>query len=246
MQTQALMFLVDVDLPCHEALKAAASTVVKDFSKGFPLQLEDWDSERFKVAIWNLRVDSFGTVGTRALWDVLGVRKAPGDFCIRAELEIDKVTAEDGDAFLSGSDDQASGRKHQRVFAYAEYDLEPPLMESEIRGQMLFENGFRGVRADIDWLKHTPLPVSSWVDRSLCAEMQMMTSFCLKLMNEGLAGTAELNAMLHGRLMVYTSIPPCLSCVGVLWQFALHFQRVDLQFANGSGCRLESFMKRQG
>merc|ERR1712028_162690 len=155
----------------------------------------------------------------------------------------------DKDAFISdGGDKVSAGRKHQRVFSYAEYDIEPPMGESEIRGQMLFENGFRSIRANIKWLKCTPLPVSSWVDRNLCAEMQMMTTFCSLLLKEGLAGepdlNSNLNAMLRGNFMVYTSIPPCLSCVGVLWQFALHFPGMQLHFANGSGCRLDSFMKR--
>lgn len=244
MQTQALMFLIDVDLPCHEALKTLADKVVLDFAVAMPLRHEDWNSEKPKAIIAKLHVDSFGTVGTRLLWDRLGVLEAPAEFCLRAEEEIGKVNAEDRAAFISDAEDQVSGRKHQRVFAYAEYEIEPPPGEAEITGKMLFENGFRGVRAETNLLQRMQLPVNSWVDRSLCAEMQMMTMFCCQLAKEGLAGGPELNAMLCGRLLVYTSIPPCLSCVGVLWQFLMNFPGMELQFANGSGCRLESFMKR--
>merc|ERR1712137_1013872 len=102
--------------------------------------------------------------------DALGVGEAPGDFCARARQHIEEVTREDGDA-LALQPQGTMSRKHQRVFAYAEYDLEPPPGEAKICGKMLFENGFRTARAGERWLRHTPLPVNSWVDRSLCSEM---------------------------------------------------------------------------
>jgi len=230
-------------------LKQEVARVVARFVAVIPPRIEDWDPERVRATVWDLRVDSFGHVGSRLLWDALGVPQAPADFAERARRQIEEVNAADGDAFLRDAEEKttaATGKKHQRVFAYAEYRLEPPPGDDPelIRGRMLFENGFRSMRSDLKWFKHTPLPVNTWVDRSLCAEMQMMTEFCTQLKKENLAGREEVNELLRGDLFVYTSTPPCVSCVGVLWQFKLYFRHVDLRFVSGSGRSLEAWMRR--
>mmetsp|Transcript_121613 Transcript_121613/g.378105 ORF Transcript_121613/g.378105 Transcript_121613/m.378105 type:complete len:212 (+) Transcript_121613:1-636(+) len=203
-----------------------------------------WDAERIRAAVQATHLDSFGHVGSRLLWDRLGVPEAPLEFCGRAERCIEQVLLKDSSA-LAQQTTGAGWRKHQRVFAYAEYDLEPPPGEEEIRGRMLFENGFRAIRGDQRWLKHTPLPLNSWVDRSLCSEMQLLTILCTQLNLEGLAAAddAELNETLRGSLWVYTSSPPCISCVGVLWQFRLLFPNMELQFSSGSWRGVEAWTR---
>lgn len=210
-----------------------------------PREFGEWDGERVRGAVWDIGVDSFGHVGGRLLWDALGVPEPPAEFCGRARRHIDDVVSADGCA-LAQQHAESAGHKHRRVFAYAEYDLEPPPGEPEIRGRMLFENGFRTLRTSHRWLQHTPLPINSWVDRSLCSEAQMMATFCSQLKQEGLADAdnTELNSMLHGSLYVYTSAPPCMSCVGVLWQFRLLFRGVEFRFSSGSGRGLDAWMKQ--
>mmetsp|Transcript_82442 Transcript_82442/g.233828 ORF Transcript_82442/g.233828 Transcript_82442/m.233828 type:complete len:210 (+) Transcript_82442:277-906(+) len=202
-----------------------------------------WDGERARGAVWDAGVDSFGHVGSRLLWDALGVPEPPAEFCGRARGRIEDAASAGG---APAQHAESAGHRHRRVFAYAEYDLEPPPGEPEIRGSMLFENGFRALRAGQRWLQHTPLPINSWVDRSLCSEAQMMAAFCSQLKQEGLADAdnTELNSMLHGSLYVYTSAPPCMSCVGVLWQFRLLFRGVELRFSSGSGRGLDAWMKQ--
>lgn len=285
MQVQSLSFLVDVELSCSDVLEQRLSCFVEEFAQMMPSKFEDWDEEQIRATVWANHVDSYGQIGSRLLWDALGVLEAPSDFCERARQQISEVTAGDRAALenedvntnkrkkMEQSESRVDGgaiheerigfideemskchegkkvsvkggtRKHHQVFAYAEYDLEPPPGEQEeIKGRMLFENGFRTVRAQERWLKPTPLPISTWVDRSLCAEAQMMQTFCTQLKLEGLGdlGNTALNELLHGSLYVYTSKPPCISCVGTLWQFQLLFKNVKLRFTSASGRGLAS------
>jgi len=232
---QSLTFLVDVELRCHAALRARLRDEVARFAKALPPGPGDlWDAEAVRQLVAGLKVDTFGHVGSRLFWDCLGVLPASEDFVARAQRQIAEQLADPEIAELTAGVQRDTGRKHQRVFAYAEYDLEPPPGESEICGRMLFENGYRSMRGDQRWLKHTPLPLNTFVDRRLCAEHQMMTEFCTQLKRENLAGSSELNDLLCGRLYVYTSLPPCISCVLTLWQFKMLFAQVELQFSSGS------------
>ncbi|CAE8628100.1 unnamed protein product, partial [Polarella glacialis] len=240
LQVQALSFLVDVDLPCRAVLQQRLEVFVDSFFQAWaPKPFAAWDPDHAKSAVWALKVDGFGIAGSRFLWDRIGVPEASMDFCARARKEISEPLADEAEALADLGPSAGTSRKHQRVFAYAEYDLEPPPGEAEIRGKMLFENGFRTtrVRADQRWLRPTPLPINSWVDRSLCAEMQMMGVLCSQLQVEGLAefGNQELNSLLLGRVDVYTSAPPCISCVGSMWQFKRHFPNISFHFSCSSG-----------
>lgn len=220
-----MAFLVDVELPCREIVTRRLADVVAQFAARLPRHFGNWCPEHVHEMVWAIKVDTFGHVGSRLLWGALGVAVAADDFCARAHQHIDEVIQEDTKAWAlqpAGT----PGRRHQRVFVYAEYDLEPPAGEPEIKGRMLFENGFRTVRAAERWLWHTPLPVNTWVDRSLCSEAQMMTVFCTQLKAEGLADIS--NDALNG----------------VLWQFQLLFRHVELRFASGSGRGLHAWMKR--
>lgn len=228
---QSLTFLVDVELHCHAVLKDRLREAVVRFAKSLPPGPGDlWDAEAVRLHVAGLKVDTFGHVGSRLLWDDLGVSLASAAFVARAQRQITEQLADVSQLSTVMPD----GRKHQRVFAYAEYDLEPPPGEPEILGRMLFENGYRSMRGDQRWLKHTPLPLNTFVDRRLCAEHQMMTEFCTQLKRENLAGDPELNDLLCGHLSVYTSLPPCISCVLTLWQFKMLFNQVDLRFSSDS------------
>lgn len=169
------------------------------------------------------------------------MKEASLEFCLRAQAEIDKADASDTLASNHDGHDGVSGLQHQRVFAYAECDIISPHNEPDVKDCMLFENGFCGTSIDTSMLNYTPLPLNSFVDRSLCAEAKMMAAFCDQLKQKGLAGGSSLNERLLGRLQVYTSQAPCLSCVGVLWQFHLHFPSMELCFSNGRRRRLQSF-----
>eukprot|EP00747_Dinoflagellata_sp_TGD_P142893 gnl/TRDRNA2_/TRDRNA2_176308_c4_seq7.p1 gnl/TRDRNA2_/TRDRNA2_176308_c4~~gnl/TRDRNA2_/TRDRNA2_176308_c4_seq7.p1 ORF type:complete len:314 (+),score=49.47 gnl/TRDRNA2_/TRDRNA2_176308_c4_seq7:221-1162(+) len=243
MQAQSLTFLVDVKLDCHDAVESELRKTLTRFISVMPKKGEPWDQEVMKQAVWDIHIDSFGHIGSRLLWDALGVAETSNQLVKNAQKQIDDIIREDDAVLVPKSMEQGSSRKHQRVFSYAEYELEPPADEQGmICGKMLFENGFRTTRADPRWFKHTPLPINTWVDRSLCAEAQMLAEFCTQLQKEGLAGNPDLNALLHGTLAVFTSAPPCLSCVGVLWQFKLSFPNVELQFSSGVGRGLEAWM----
>jgi len=221
MQVQALTFLADVELPDHEAFVRQLRVYIERFVNVFPHNVEDWDEEAVRLMVYSLRVDGFGHVGSRLLWDILGVPEAPDDFRARAAENIREIGL--ADLRAAGAEGGRSQERRRRVFSYAEYDLEPPRGEDPIQGRMLFENGFRDMRGDAKWLKHTPLPINHEVDRSLCCEIQMLTEFISQLRREGLAGTDELNQALEGRLLVFTTCPPCISCVGILYQFQLYF-----------------------
>lgn len=242
METQALTFLVDVGLSCADALRAKLQVEVLRFLSAMPQRIEDWEEERIKDAVRRLKVDSFGATGSRLVWDELGISKAPSDFEARALQHISELGLTSTGA--QPASEAGSERKHKRVFAYAEYSLEAPVEgEEPIEGKMLFENGFRCMRGDARWLRHVKLPINSWVDRSLCAECQMMTEFCTELARDNLAGTPELNALLKGTLYVFTSSPQCISCLGVLRQFQLLFPAVTMFISHGTGRGMEAWLK---
>ncbi|CAE7360721.1 SBE2.2 [Symbiodinium sp. CCMP2592] len=114
------------------------------------------------------------------------------------------------------------GWRRPRILAYAEYTFTGARTK---RGSLLFENGLRvdGWVADHRWLTPTDLPLSRWVDRALCAEAQLLTSLCQQRELVNLTGEVEL----------YTSSPPCLSCLGLFFQFRGVFPHATLRFSCG-------------
>lgn len=197
-----------------------------------------------RAALRDMHVDGFGHRGSRLIWNAVGVPAAPPSFCERAQQQISETIAVDGLAVASQVLEHDIGascgpRKHRRVFAYAEYDLElVPGAAGRIQGKLLFENGFQSARANAQWFRHTPLPINTWVDRSLCAEAQLLAAFCTQQLADGRPPNA-----LKGRLRLYTTSPPCASCVGVLWQFRLLLRNLELEVESGSGRGLEAWAK---
>ncbi|CAK9097628.1 unnamed protein product [Durusdinium trenchii] len=61
-----------------------------------------------------------------------------------------------------------------------------------------------------------PLPISKWVDRTLCAEFQLLSEVCDMLHRSGVSMTCpELRYAVEGCLNLYLSQPSCVSCIGV-------------------------------
>merc|ERR1712224_395717 len=68
-----------------------------------------------------------------------------------------------------------------------------------------------------------PLQLVHAVDRSLCAEFQLLSAFSALLDRQAnkLPPFARCNfrSSCSGNLQVHVTFPPCVSCIGVFWQF---------------------------
>ena len=82
-----------------------------------------------------------------------------------------------------------------------------------------------GLRAQ-RWLAPVTLSVGGAVDRSLCAEFQVLAQVCDTLL-EDLSFPER--RQLSGKVQLCISAPPCLSCVAAMCQFHLLFPSADLE-----------------
>merc|ERR1740127_453686 len=103
--------------------------------------------------------------------------------------------------------------QQRRIFAYAEYAFErpPTATESsqEVEGRMLREHGFQGLRMwQKGWLKAVTLPVNPNVDRSVCAEFQVLNELCDLVHQHGLADSKEECRHITGWVRVLVSTTP--------------------------------------
>merc|ERR1719232_1313734 len=105
--------------------------------------------------------------------------------------------------------------QQRRIFAYSEFAFQDPngLLEP-VEGRMLREHGFQGLRMwQKGWLRATTLPVNPNVDRSVCAEFQVLNELCDLIHQHGLADSMKNCCQVDGSVNVLVSTTPCLSCV---------------------------------
>merc|ERR1719253_1236096 len=153
--------------------------------------------------------------------------------------------------------------QQRRIFCYAEYAFQRPALEvgggtsvgDLVEGRMLREHGFQGLRMwQKGWLKAVTLPVNPNVDRSVCAEFQVLNELCDIVHQHGLADSPEDCHRVRGRVKLLASTTPCLSCVCAALQYDLLFPHVRLEFGcvqpwhseGGAGGAIEELGWRSG
>jgi len=214
-QGQALGALVDADLPCREELESRLGNLVNNFLEVW-CPNQSWDADLASTAVQIFKMDSLGRRGSRMLLGKLGIPEASPEFVGRAENKISQARTSDALPQSPGY-----GWRRTRVLAYCEYRFEG----DTATGSLMCENGLHGegLAGHLRWLTPTQLPLSSWVDRALCAEAQLLSLLC----------TQRELANLHGEVELYTSAPPCLSCLGIFVQFSAAFPKATFRFSCG-------------
>ena len=102
-------------------------------------------------------------------------------------------------------------------------------------------DGLRAAR----WLAPTPLSVGASVDRSLCAEFQVLAHVCDSILED--CPVSE-RRHLPGTVWLFISAPPCLSCVAAMCQFHMLFPSAHFEvtwIADYSSGAAESAVKER-
>jgi len=222
---QPLATLVDLALPSCGALEERLSALVASFAKQW-LALDPFTGMDALLLDW--QVDNFGIVGTANLLARLGVRSPEG-------REFGSRAAERVDLEARGRGEEWRRRRFffkARVHCYAEFDFAAPAAAgARLRGSVLKENSFmgEGTRAGrAGLLRGAVLPISDLVDRTLCAEFQVLSDIGDLLDSAGAQGWPGRRSV-TGRLQLWTSGASCLSCVGAMRQFLSLFPGVRLE-----------------
>merc|ERR1712242_685541 len=131
------------------------------------------------------------------------------------------------------SDDWKAQTVHRRIYVFTEYHFASTLrpMAPLLEGTSFQLNGLRSdpETARRRWLCAVPLTISKWVDRTLCAEFQLLGEVCEMMNRAGIEMTSpELRHSVYGLLSMYLSEPSCVSCIGALKQFQTLFPGVDM------------------
>ena len=151
------------------------------------------DPKAFAEALRQIKADHLGDRGSQLLLESQG---------ISVEMDLPKLH---------------NGRVLVR--ASCDFDLH---LNRELKGshEALAGVSPEGFGAN-EWLIPVPLPHSSLVDRSLCAEFQVLA----RLLD--LLGLPDASA--QGTVHVRVTATPCLSCISVLCQFQRLFPQVHLR-----------------
>jgi len=137
---------------------------------------------------------------------------------------------------------------HRRVFAYVEYHLELPGC-TPLSGAMARENGRRDRGYDPKYPLIRPLasPISGLVDRGLCSEFQILAKLVDTVEDtltqqgsqgsQGSQGQAPRTVRdvndVRGRIQIFVSTSPCVSCLWALRQCQFLLPQVQLGVVNG-------------
>mmetsp|Transcript_154492 Transcript_154492/g.280699 ORF Transcript_154492/g.280699 Transcript_154492/m.280699 type:complete len:596 (-) Transcript_154492:84-1871(-) len=187
------------------------------------------DKETYARNMADFGVDNFGKIGGRCLLNQIGIGKANENWAANAKQYVNAWA--DGVGKRAG--DWKANTVHRRIYVFSEYHfastLRPyaPLLEG-----CSFQ--LNGLRQDPDtarrpWLCAVPLPISKWVDRTLCAEFQLLAEVCDMINRTGIElSSPELRHSVYGLLQMYLSEPSCVSCVGAMKQFQTLFPGVDM------------------
>lgn len=238
---QALGWLGDFNLDCRDLLRERLRRGVDEIFNMFPVTVEGWrqsmDADDFPRFLRGLGADNLGSVGSRMLLSRMGCAEAPMDFYERATYYVDLHTEEE----RRKRDDPATWKfggptLHKRVFCYAEFRIySAALVDGEVlEGAIFQENSARRARmgAAPRWFEAVQLPINEIVDRSMCTEFLTLTELSLLLHGIG-AGPWPSDGSISGDLRMFTTGPPCVSCITVLRQLQCLFPGLHLAMSFG-------------
>mmetsp|Transcript_89235 Transcript_89235/g.277444 ORF Transcript_89235/g.277444 Transcript_89235/m.277444 type:complete len:179 (-) Transcript_89235:75-611(-) len=159
------------------------------------------------------------------------VGRAPRDFTEHAERQVRKYCQ----GLPRPAEGGAGAFEAARVFSYAEYCVVDAAGGGRrIEGRLLHECGWRPSaggprppRLAAPWLRAFRLPLGGHVDRELCAEFQLLQELCGILAPEG--RPPEHQPEVVGSVSLFTTISPCMSCIGAIRQFQLLFPEVAIE-----------------
>lgn len=222
--------LTSSDTESTPIFSARIRQAADDLAAALPSTLVRTDWYMYENLVRELQVINLRSEATRHLLDSIGVGKAPQEFTRRALFRLEQfANAGAPPVGLLGA-----GIDTTRAFAYAEYDVVQMEGSSlQLDGHVCRESGLRGSTAAgraSPWLHSFRLPNSSHVERSLCAEFQILRELCCIFVPGSVAeGCSRPHQSLVGVLILYTSTSPCLSCLGAIRQFQLLFPEIALE-----------------
>jgi len=186
------------------------------------------DKDTYGRNMADFGVDNFGKIGGRCLMNQIGIGKANETWVMNARQYVHAWS----DGVGKKSDDWKANTVHRRIYVFAEYHLASTLhpMSPLLEGISFQLNGLRSdpETARRPWLCAVPLPISKWVDRTLCAEFQLLAEVCEMINRTGFElSSPELRHSIYGLISLYLSEPSCVSCVGSMKQFQTLFPGVD-------------------
>ena len=150
------------------------------------------------AAASQLGADQLGHVGSGLLLDSLGITVARPRRGFPVLVEIAKPES----------------RKLPPVAALCRFSLGKQQKQGSLRAVSGVSDGLRAQR----WLSPLPLSVGGHVDRSLCAEFQVLARTCDAIFED--IPFADREHFL-GQVQLFISAPPCLSCIAAMRQFQL-------------------------
>jgi len=236
-EPQSLAFLTEVGLEVssHPVLLARMDDIIGRLFAALPKTVEQWRRGADLRNLREVRIDHLGSVGTRLMLERAQVPPPDEAFTQRASATFPPWGVVVVGASRLGGHLVPRGApvpQQRRIFCYAEYAFcTPGRSEDLVEGRLLREHGFQGLRRwQKGWLRATTLPVNPNVDRSVCAEFQVLNELCDLVHQEGLADDLAQCAEVEGSVSMLVSTTPCLSCVGAVLQFSLLLPKVVLKF----------------
>jgi len=249
-EPQSLGILADAKLACRGDVERALQPLAEKFVDALPASLDAASVGAFTQFVHGIRVDNFGAWGTRYVFRRMNFAEPPSEFCERAAQQILQNLGGAGDENQKGREvvNALSGAAlvHRRVFSYAEYDMEVPGHSGvtvPLAGSITKENGRRdsggsgGSGSGGLPLRALASPISGLVDRSLCSEHQVLAAIG-ELLGQATGGGASQAAC--GRVRLFISTAPCVSCIWTLRQFQLLLPRMTVEVGNGEEAYLFS------
>lgn len=217
-------------LPDHASFLARLKPMVADFFAELPqtLSRDAWDN--YARTVDEVRIDSFGSAGTRLLLDWMGMPDVSAAFRSRA-LQDDRVSRL-GRLTAKLERPEVTWIR-TRCVAWVEFSLvgrAGPIKHEEL----LCENAYHGeVTGDSRWLRAVTPPFNPFADRRTCCEFRFFDRLIDDLARVGLAGDEAVRSTVCGHIAMLINAPPCVSCIGVMRQFQLLFPRVAMQISGG-------------
>lgn len=224
---QQLGTLVDLGLPCHDAVARRLEDVVSHFLLGIPSSITGFRQGEYARHVELFEVDNFGSVGDRHLLTYRGVLDPDAAFRVRAKARVLEHNQQHLRSWW-----RTEGLLHARVLSYAEFDLAPGHGGPALFGHRFQQNGYHGSRESDEYILPTTLPFNHNVDRGLCSEYQLLARLCSEVIGTAANGFVVL-ANTTGAVQLYVSGAPCLSCIGAMCQFGLLLPRVSFGVSIG-------------
>lgn len=199
-----------------------------------PSSLLDQDWARYEETVRKMQVVNFRRDATKRLLEAMGVKTAPDDFGRRAISRI-RSLAEGGERPLGLG---GAGVDTTRVFGYLEFaahlegstESGSNASDDPTIGYLFRESGRRGPVAAPSALRAIRLPNSGHVDRTLCAEFQLLADLCATLSPKDNPATGRRpNNDVVGAVSLFTTCSPCMSCLGAIRQFQILFPEVEVE-----------------